>query len=117
MTGRDEATKTLKLVNNKPDAEFYPSWRKKAAEGDADAAAKIARYDRRPPEELLEVVLLGGRQLVVQHDGVGVDGEAELLQLLGLPLAEVPGRVGPVATLHETGDLVGTCGVDEEGEA
>lgn len=42
------------VINNKPTAEYFPSWRKRAAEGDADAAAKVLRYDRRPPEELYD---------------------------------------------------------------
>jgi uncharacterized sulfatase len=42
------------VINNKPTAEYYPSWRKRVAEGDADAAAKVLRYDRRPPEELYD---------------------------------------------------------------
>jgi hypothetical protein len=66
------------------------------------------------PEHLLEVELLGGRELVVEHDRVGVDGETDLLQLLGLALADVPRVVGRVATLHHPGDHVGACGVDEQ---
>ena len=46
--------------------------------------------DRGAAEQLLEVVLLGGRQLVVEHDGVGIDAEADLAQLLGLALADEP---------------------------
>ena len=42
------------VVNNNPKAEYFPSWRKRAESGDADAAAKVARYDRRPPEELYD---------------------------------------------------------------
>ena len=72
--------------------------------------------DRRAAEQLLEVELLGRRQLVVEHDGVGVDGEADLLELLGLALADVPRVIGRVAALHEAADLVGTGGVDEQRE-
>ena len=70
--------------------------------------------DRRTAEQLLEVVLLGGRQLVVEHDGVGVDGEADLAQLLGLALADVPRVIRRVSPLDEAGDLVGAGGVDEQ---
>ena len=42
------------VMNNNPKAEYFPSWRQRAAEGDADAVAKVARYDRRPPEELYD---------------------------------------------------------------
>ena len=34
--------------------------------------------DRRAPEQLLQVVLLRRRELVVEHDRVGVDGQAQL---------------------------------------
>ena len=70
--------------------------------------------DRGAAEQLLEVVLLRGRQLVVEHDGVGVDTEAELAQLLGLALADEPRVIRRVAPLHEAGDLVGARGVDEQ---
>ena len=45
------------------------------------------------PEQTFQVVLLCWGQLVVEHDGVGVDGEAQLVQLLGLALADEPGAV------------------------
>ena len=50
-------------------------------------------------EDLLQVALLGGRQLVVEDDGVGVDGLRQLVQLLGLAPARRrwPGRAGPGA--------------------
>ena len=70
--------------------------------------------DRRAAEQLLEVELLCRRQFVVEHDGVGVDGDADLLQLLGLALADVPRVVGRVATLHDTRHDVGAGGVDEQ---
>ena len=70
--------------------------------------------DRGSAEQLLEVVLLGGRQLVVEHDRVGVDTDADLAQLLGLALADEPRVIGRVATLHEAGDFVGARGVDEQ---
>ncbi len=72
--------------------------------------------DRRAAEQLLQVVLLGRGQFVVEHDGVGIDGEAELLQLLRLALADVPGVIGRVAPLHHPADLVGAGGVDEQRE-
>ena len=65
------------------------------------------------PEQLLEVELLGRRELVVEDDRVAVDLEGDLAQLLGLALADVVRRVGRVAPLHDPGDLVGAGGVDE----
>jgi len=69
--------------------------------------------DRRAAEQLLQVELLRRGQLVVEHNRVGVDLEAEIAQLFGLALADEPGVIGMVAALHETPDLVGTGGVDE----
>ena len=60
--------------------------------------------DRRAAEQLLEVELLGRRQLVVEHDGVGVDGEAQLAcssSALPLPMNHV--WSGRVAALHDAG--------------
>ena len=37
-----------------------------------------------------------GREVVVEHHGVGVDGQAHRRQLLGLALAQIGGRVGVV---------------------
>ena len=72
--------------------------------------------DRRAPEQLLQVVLLGRAELVVEHDRVGVDREAQLVQLGGLALADEPGVVGVVAPLHHPADLVGAGRVDQRGE-
>ena len=64
-------------------------------------------------EQLLEVVLLGRGELVVEDDGVAVDLEGDLAELLGLALADVVGGVGRVAPLHDAGDHVGAGGVDQ----
>ena len=72
--------------------------------------------DRGAAEQLLQVELLRRRQLVVEHDGVGVDGEADLAQLLGLALADEPRVVRRVAPLDQAADLVGAGGVDEQRE-
>ena len=72
--------------------------------------------DRRAAEQPLEVALLGGGERLVEHDGVGVDGEAQLVQLGDLALAEVGGGVRRVAALHEPREHVGARGVDEQGE-
>ena len=72
--------------------------------------------DGRATEQLLEVELLGRRELVVEHDGVAVGEEGELLELLCLALADVGGRIGRPAPLHDAGDLVGPGGVDERAE-
>ena len=67
-------------------------------------------------EQLLQVVLLGRGELVVEDDGVGVDGEAHLLQLLGLALADEVRRVGRSRRCTSAGHLVGAGGVDQERE-
>ena len=72
--------------------------------------------DRRAAEQAFQVVLLCRRQLVVEHDGVGVDGEAQLAELLGLALADEPRAIRDVAALGEPGRLVGSGGVDQRGE-
>ncbi len=67
-------------------------------------------------EQRLEVALLRGRQLVVEHHDVDVERVGELAQLRGLALADVGRGVGPVAALELALDRVGTRGVDEERE-
>src|SRR5262249_21366544 len=52
-------------------------------------------------EELLEVALLCGRELVVEHDEVDVERDRELLELLGLARTDVGGGVGRVAPLED----------------
>ena len=66
------------------------------------------------PEQLLEVALLGRGQLVVEHHGVAVGLEGHLVQLLGLALAHVGGRIGGATALHDPADLVGAGGVDQQ---
>ena len=51
---------------------------------------------------------------MLEDDGVGVQGEADLAQLLHLARAEERRRVGGVATLHDARDDVGAGGVDEQ---
>ena len=51
-------------------------------------------------EQLLQVALLGGRQLVVEDDDVDVERLGQLAQLLGLALADVGGGVGRVPPLQ-----------------
>ena len=72
--------------------------------------------DGRSAEQLLEVALLGRAELVVEHDGVGVDGLAQLLQLGDLAAAEVGGGVGGLTALLDPGHGVGAGGVDQEGQ-
>ena len=50
-----------------------------------------------PGTEEVDFRRLGGRELVVEHDGVRVDLEAHLEQLLDLALAEERRRIGTVA--------------------
>src|SRR5207248_3100196 len=66
------------------------------------------------PEQLLEVAALGRAELVVEHDGVGVDLEGDLAQLFGFALADIGGGVGTVAPLENALGDVGAGGVDEE---
>ena len=70
--------------------------------------------DHRPAHDLLKVALLGGRELVVEHDRVGVDGKTRRQQILSLALADEGGRLGSVAALHDAVGLVGAGGVDEQ---
>ena len=49
--------------------------------------------ERRPAENLLEVVLLGGGELVVEDDRVGIDRVGGRLNLLGLTGTDVGGRI------------------------
>ena len=72
--------------------------------------------DGRPPQDLLQVPLLGRAQLVVEDHGVGVDGQAHAEKLLGLALAHVRGRVGTIPPLDDSFDHVGTGRVHQEGE-
>ena len=64
-------------------------------------------------EQLLEVALLRRGELVVEHHRVAVGLQRDLAELLGLALADVGGRVGRGAALHEARDLVGAGCVDE----
>ena len=70
--------------------------------------------DRGAAEHLLQVVLLRRGELVVEHDGVGVDRQAHVAQLLDLALADEPRVVGRVAPLHQPTDVVGAGGVDQQ---
>ena len=67
-------------------------------------------------EQLLEVALLRGRELVVEHDEVDVERVGELLQLLGLARADVGRGVGRVASLQHELDRIRAGGVDEQRE-
>ena len=69
--------------------------------------------DGRSPEQLLEVELLRGRELVVEHNRVRVDRQRDIAQFVDLALTDVRGRVRSLATLHHPRDLVGTGGVNE----
>jgi hypothetical protein len=72
--------------------------------------------DRRSTQELLQVALLGGAELVVEHDGVHVERLAQLPELRHLARPEVGGRIrGGTALLHP-GHCVRAGGVHEERE-
>ena len=65
-----------------------------------DVEDHVGAIDGRAPEDLLEVALLRRRQFVVEHDRVGVDGLGQLVQLVGLALADVGRGIGRVAALQ-----------------
>ncbi len=67
-------------------------------------------------EDLLEVPLLGRRQLVVEDDRVRVERAAQRGDLLRLPPTDEGGRVGRVAPLHHAPDHVGAGAVDQLGQ-
>ena len=67
-------------------------------------------------QDLLQVSRLGGGELVVEHDGVGIDGGGQVPQLPSLAPSHVGGRVGVVATLDDPSGLVGAGRVDEQGQ-
>ena len=67
-------------------------------------------------EDLLEVALLRGRQLVVEHDEIDVERVGGLAQLLGLARADVGRGVGRVAALQLHVDGIGARGVGEQRE-
>ena len=50
--------------------------------------------DRGAPEDLLQVALLGRREIVFEHDGVGVDGQTDLAELLHLARTQERRRIG-----------------------
>jgi hypothetical protein len=67
-------------------------------------------------EPLLEVALLGGAQLVVEHHHVGIERPQRLGQLVGLPRADQVGRIQAVSAYELGGDRIGAGRVGEEGE-
>ena len=79
-------------------------------EDQRDAVDDVAR------EQLLEVALLRGRELVVEHHEVDVERLRELAQLLRLAGTDVGGGVGSIAPLEHELDRLGAGGVDEERE-
>ena len=67
-------------------------------------------------EDLLEVGLLSGAQLVVEDNRVDVEGLGCLSYLGGFPLADVGRRVGGVASLDDPIDGICTGRVDQLGQ-
>src|ERR1019366_6563002 len=72
--------------------------------------------DRRSAEDLLQVALLGRGQVVFEHDGVGVDGETDLAQLLHFAGSEEGRGVRRIPSLHASRDNVSPGRVDEQGQ-
>ncbi len=67
-------------------------------------------------EDALEVELLGGAELVVEDDRVGIERNGQVADLVGLALPDEGRGVGPVTALGDPGDDVGAGGVDELGQ-
>ena len=67
-------------------------------------------------EQLLEVALLRGRELVVEDDDVDVERLRDRLELLGLALADVGRGVGGAPALQLGVDRLGAGGVGEQRE-
>jgi hypothetical protein len=67
-------------------------------------------------EQLLQVAVLGRRELVVEDDGIGIEGAAQRGDLLRLPAPHEGGRVGGVAPLHYAADHVGPGAVHQQGQ-
>jgi hypothetical protein len=57
-----------------------------------------------------------GRELVVEDDGVGIDGLRQLVELLGLAPAHIGGRIGMVPTLDDAADHVGAGRPHQQGQ-
>ncbi len=72
--------------------------------------------DGRATQDLLEVALLGRREVVVEDHGVGIDGQAHRQQLLGLAPTQVGGRVGRGPALHDPLHHVGAGRVHQQGQ-
>ena len=67
-------------------------------------------------EQLLQVPLLGRRELVVEDHDVDIERLCEQAQLLGLALAHVQRGIGGVAALQLDGHRLGAGGVGETRE-
>ena len=65
-------------------------------------------------QDLLQVPLLGGGEVVVEHHGVGVDGQADRRQLLGFAPAEIGGRIRVVPALDDPLHHVGPGRVHQQ---
>ena len=84
--------------------------------GGARVLRKDVENDRRAvngraTKYLLQITLLGGRQILLEDHRVGVDREADLLQFIHLARAKEGGRIGGIATLHHARDHVGTSSI------
>ena len=69
--------------------------------GGEDVEDQRRAVDDTDLEAVLEVALLGGRQLVVNHEHLGLDHGELLLKLIDLARAEVGLELGPVAALDQ----------------
>ena len=78
-----------------------------------DVEDQRSAVDRGTAEQLLQVVLLGRAEFVVEDHRVTVGRERELADLLDLALADVRCRVRMVTSLHDASDDIGASGVDQ----
>ena len=92
------ASKAREPVAAKGQLDLCPAFWRVGVLGE-DVEDHRRSVNSRPTEDLLEVALLGRRQLVVEDDGVGIDGLADPAQLLRLAPPDISGRVGCLTPL------------------
>ena len=113
--GRPLATKARQAVLQQRQLHLSASFLGAGVLGE-DVEDHRCAVDCGAPQNLFEVPLLSGRQLVVEDDGVGVNGLAQRIKLLGLAAPDVGRRVGRVARLEHPADFIRSRRVDQERE-
>ena len=109
------AAQTRQPVAELRELDLYRAFlaRRVLGEDVEDERDAIDDVDR---EQLLEIALLGGRQLVVEDDDVDVERFRDGPQLLRLALADVGGGVGRAPALQLRVHRFRARGVGEQGE-